>query len=260
MALNNASTIFGSYYGVVNGVYQRYYCGMVDSNSFKRFEIVWFDKFPMDYNYSSYVDNSPHVFDIVYKNGEQTMSVDGTQVLSYSNTVDESKVATQFLVQAVRNTTMYNMEWYDGSTNELLRNFIPAYDAENNVYGAFDTVSNTFFGNGKWDPLTCNDTDYDESKTHPDTPSEGMGAITGPAVSAVPNNPTTGGIEIDAVCAGGITKLHAGQYTFTAWKDKHTSPSVHIRTPNGGICYVDLVPGTGQFNIRLDGTVYHAVN
>ncbi len=150
MALNDLSGIFGRYYGLINGVMQRYYVGMVNKTELPpiRFEDAWFEYYPR-FDYKSFVDGMAHNFDIVHANGVQTMNVDGVQVVAESNTVDPGRIATQFMLPAAENATVYYMQWYDANTDALLKNFIPAYDTTAQTYGMYDTVSNAFFGNGK---------------------------------------------------------------------------------------------------------------
>lgn len=62
------------------------------------------------------------------------------------------------------------------------------------------------------------------------------------------------------LCTGGATKLHTGQYVYNLWRDKTTKPALHVRLPDGDICYANMVTGTGKVNIRYNDTVYHVTN
>lgn len=92
------------------------------------------------------------------------------------------------------------------------------------------------------------------------SPTNELTATACPNGTSTHNDTATSVDECKPLCAGGITRLRAGNYTFNLWPDKQTSPALNVRTPSGNTCYVNTAANTGTLNIRYNNRIYHAVN
>lgn len=154
------------------------------------------------------------------------------------------------------------------NNGQIMAEFIPVYDTQNEEYGMFDAVSGTFHGNlgsGAFTGADFTDGDF-INHALPCANAPANAHYTGSGTdNNCPLECDTGYVQTSLnTCAAPcpvLQRMNISTKTLNAYAERQTQPALVLQYKNK-ICYINAVPGraAGTLNLKRGDDIFHLVN